>query len=280
MRLIIVSGLSGSGKTVCLRLLEDWGFYCIDNLPLTLLPLLAQSVDESYKNIAVSIDVRNIPADLDSFDAIVSKLKKTYHSVETLFFDASNETLLKRFSETRRKHPLTDDHTSLSEAITQERSLLNSIIDVADLHVDTSRLNVHELRDYLLERVTHTPQKLSILLQSFGFKYGVPADVDYVFDIRCLPNPHWVPGLDNYTGTDQVVMDFLEKQPAVAQMFADIKQYLERWLPAFEISSRRYMTIAIGCTGGQHRSVYMIERLAECLREQRDKIQVHHRELS
>jgi UPF0042 nucleotide-binding protein len=281
MRLIIISGRSGSGKSVCLHVLEDMGFYCIDNLPIGLLPELPEQMNYLHRHAAVSIDARNLPADLNRFDDILTRLKTTADQYEVLFFDADDATLLKRFSETRRKHPLTSETVSLHEALKQEQQLLEPIAISADLRIDTSCLNVLQLRDLLRLRIQPINQQgLSILIESFGYKFGVPRDADYVFDVRCLPNPYWQIELRPYTGLDKPIIDFLEAQPSTQLLLNNFTQFLQPWLPQYEHDNRRYMTIAVGCTGGQHRSVYVASKLASYFTKLFDTVQLRHRELT
>ncbi len=266
MRLVIVSGLSGSGKSVALRTLEDLGFYCIDNLPLFLLKDLAlgleDAADEVFSDTAVGVDARSNPAALQNLPALIQAAQARGVECQVVFLDAHTDTLIRRFSETRRSHPLTHQERPLAEAIKLERKLLEPIRQVADIRIDTTLTNVHELRDLMRVRLAGgASPKASILLQSFGFKHGVPHDVDFLFDVRCLPNPHWEAALKPLTGRDQPVMEFLEAAPDVLAMRDDIAAYFDRWIPRFETDGRFYLTIAIGCTGGQHRSVYLVESL-------------------
>ncbi len=287
MRLFVVSGTSGAGKSVVLDVLEDLGFYCIDNLPASLLPAFADEMVKAdrhhpYEDAAVGIDVRNLANDLASFPTILKELRGRTLECKVLFLDADDATLLKRFSETRRRHPLTRGGITLAEAIRHERLLLEQISLNADLRVDTSHTNVHQLRDLVRARVGRSGDgTMSVLFKSFGYKHGVPVDADYVFDVRCLPNPHWEPRLRPLTGKDPEVIEFLEHQPQVDRLFGSIKTFLEAWLPQFEAEDRSYMTVAIGCTGGQHRSVYIVERLAAHFSSiGRTKALSRHRELS
>ncbi len=263
MKLIIVSGRSGSGKSTALHVLEDLGFYCIDNLPIGLLfPLTREAATQEapgrLKKMAVSIDARNLSAELANFETIYQQLKQTGVEVEIIFLDADEQSLLQRFHATRRKHPLSDDKTSLREAITNEKQLLEPLSKLADLYVNTTGLSMYELRDMIKQRVAgRKDQELALLFQSFGFKHGVPVDSDYVFDVRCLPNPYWDTSLRKHTGVDQPVIEFLEREPLTRQMVDDVTGFLNTWLPSFADSNRSYMTISIGCTGGQHRSVYV-----------------------
>lgn len=286
MKMLVISGLSGSGKSIALQALEDMDFYCVDNLPLGLLPSFAEQMiktagQRSSENIAVSIDARNVTHDLQYFQDILDELKKMDIACEVIFIEADDSTLLIRFSETRRKHPLTKPDMPLVEAITAERELLSAISTNADLHIDTTKTNVHQLRDIIRERVAKKGiLPLSMQFVSFGYKRGIPADVDFVFDARCLPNPHWDPRLRTLTGKHPDVIGFLEQQPVVVRMYEDIKSFLERWIPNFEAENRSYMTIAVGCTGGQHRSVYLVETLAGYFRKTHEKVLTRHRELS
>jgi len=286
MKMLIISGLSGSGKSIALQALEDMNYYCVDNLPLGLLPNFAAQMiktagQRSSENIAVSIDARNVTHDLQYFEKILDELKKMSITCEVIFIEADDSTLLIRFSETRRKHPLTNPKLPLIEAITAERKLLSTISSNADLHIDTTRTNVHQLRDIIRERVAKKGIiPLSMQFVSFGYKRGIPADVDFVFDARCLPNPHWDPRLRSLTGKHPDVVSFLEQQPVVMRMYDDIKTFLERWIPGFEAENRSYMTIAVGCTGGQHRSVYLVEALAACFKKTHENVLTRHRELS
>lgn len=285
-KFFIVSGTSGSGKTIALQVLEDLGFYCIDNLPASLMPEMASRLtntaqqDRPVKNYAISIDSRNqdfIGNLKDSFDSL-SGLDIEFHIV---FLDANDRTLLKRFSETRRKHPLSDQQTSLVEAIAKERTLLAHIADIAHQHINTSNSTPHELRSTIRNQAaTMGEQSLTLLFHSFGFKYGNPNDADFVFDVRCLPNPYWHKELKELTGLDAEIIDFLSKQQLCQDMFEHIKQFIEHWLPCFIDDNRNYITVAIGCTGGKHRSVYMAEQLQSYfLANSTIQTLVRHREL-
>jgi RNase adapter protein RapZ len=279
MRLIIVSGRSGAGRSVTLNVLEDLGYYCIDNLPLDLLFELFQKLRTHYEKIAVSIDARNLMQASAKLENVLQTLKTNYESCDIIFLDAENKTLLKRFTETRRKHPLTNEKTTLNEALNIEQTLLQPIADHANLKIETSHLNVHQLRDLIISRIKHHNPKLSILLQSFGYKYGTPMDSDFIFDVRCLPNPYWEKELTNLIGSDKKVIKFLEEFPQVTKMYESIKVFLDDWLETFAAENRKYLTISIGCTGGQHRSVYLIEKLKQHLEQQWQNISVRHREL-
>ena len=283
MRLVIVSGLSGSGKSVALNVLEDAGFYCIDNIPVGLLRSFVKEIeprqDPDYDQVSVGLDARNIP-DVAQLPGLINELRKSGSGCEVVFLQASDDVLLSRFSETRRKHPLTSDDISLPEALAKERQLLSPIIDMADLIIDTSSTTVYDLRDLLRDRIANRDQAtLSILIESFGYKHGLPADADFVFDVRCLPNPYWEHKLRPLNGRDQPVRDFLGAEAQVQEMISDIEAFLSRWIPRYQSFQRSYLTIAIGCTGGQHRSVYIAEALAERLMTAHGPIQTHHDEL-
>lgn len=283
MQLVIISGRSGSGKSTALHQLEDEGYYCIDNLPVALLPALVEEASRPefghFRGAAVCIDARNPWRNLEDFSAIVESLPGTVTS-EILFLDAQDSVLIKRFSETRRKHPLSNEHMPLAEAIERERQLLEPIASAAALVLDTSQMTIYELRDAVRQRlVGDLSGSMSILIQSFGFKRGVPTDADLVFDVRMLPNPHWVKELRLQNGLDEGVRVFLEAQPLTDELFESIRQYLDRWLPHYRNSNRSYMTVAIGCTGGQHRSVYLAARLFRHYQPQFPQIHIRHREL-
>lgn len=282
MELIIVTGLSGSGKSIALRVLEDSGYYCIDNLPATLLPQISHHLDSTNQHkVAISIDSRS--AALEALPNAIEILKSGGISVQVLFLESSVETLVKRFSETRRKHPLSDDTTTLAESISHERDLLAGLVGIGN-HIDTSNLSANTLRNHIRELILHADKNQEntgpvLLFNSFGFKNGIPLDADFVFDVRSLPNPHYDPILRPLTGKDQPVKEFLEKQPAVIEMLADIQHYVEKWLPSFDTDNRSYLTVAIGCTGGQHRSVYFVEQLSAYFKQQKQKVIIRHREL-
>ena len=285
MRLIIVSGRSGSGKSTALDVLEDNGFYCIDNLPAGLLPDLAERTlmhtELLHPQIAVSIDARNLPSQLKRFPELLADVRARHIQCDVIYLDADDETLLKRFSETRRRHPLTNESRSLAEAIADESLLLGPITDLADLKIDTTRLNLYQLRDSLKLRLLNQPEPgTAFLIESFGFKRGMPVDADLVFDVRCLPNPYWKPDLRDFSGLDQPVVEYLSSQPDVEEMYQDIFSYLNKWLPRFAASNRAYVTVAIGCTGGHHRSVYLANRLGDALKPILKNVQTRHRDLS
>lgn len=289
MKLIIISGLSGSGKTVALHTLEDEDYYCVDNLPVGLLPqfvaqLLSQRV-QLYDDIAIGIDARSNSDDLRQFNSIIKDIQQSDVSdkieIEIVYLQAELDTLIKRFSDTRRKHPLTRKGLPLSEAIEVEKNLLKDVASAANLYIDTTYTNIHELRDYIKERVVKRQKSnLSLLFQSFGFKNGAPSDSDFVFDVRCLPNPHWEPNLRALTGQDPEVIAFLQEQDDVQQMLQHIKDYLNFVIPKFIKQNRYYLTVSIGCTGGQHRSVFIAETLHDDFRSHLEHASIHHRELS
>ena len=285
MRLIIVSGLSGSGKSVALHVLEDLGFYCIDNLPAALLKSLLDEVtqhgEQSTNRIAVGVDARNRLSDLESLPEFIGELRKVNVQTDVLFLQASDDILLKRYGETRRKHPLADRGIELRAAIASERELLGPVINSADLVIDTSRTSVYELAEIIRERVDRRETgMLSVLIESFGYKHGIPADADFVFDLRCLPNPYWTTELRALTGQDEAVQNFLNEQAQFQRMYEDILSFLSRWIPEYVSFDRAYLTIALGCTGGQHRSVYMVDKLAAALREKHDPLLTRHNEIS
>jgi RNase adapter protein RapZ len=284
VKLLIVSGRSGSGKSTALNILEDQGYYCIDNLPASLLTALVERVTHQSADlarIAVSIDARNIPSDLQKVPAIIHELDLSQLQPEIIFLDANSPTLIKRFSESRRKHPLTTEQIGLQEAINMERELLEPISALASLAVDTSNLSLRQLGDIIKGRIVERKNNtLALLFQSFGYKNGVPIDADFVFDIRCLPNPYWDLNLRALSGQDEPVKAYLGAHAEVEEMYQDISQFLQKWLPRFEESNRSYMTVAIGCTGGQHRSVYLTEKLREFFSGSITNVQVMHRELS
>lgn len=279
MKLIIVSGRSGSGKSISLHVLEDLGYYCIDNLPASLLPTLLKHVRQNYDRIAIGIDARNLPTDLDRLHQVIEQIRQAGETCEVIYLDADDNALLKRFSETRRKHPLTSSTVSLSEAIEQEKKLLEPVAYLADLRIDTTHLTLHQLCEIISERVHKHQSKLSLLIVSFGYKFGVPPDSDYVFDVRCLPNPYWLSELRPFDGRDIKIQTFLREQPMTQRLLTSIQQFLDTWIPCYEEDNRNYMTVAIGCTGGQHRSVFIAEQLSEHFTAQGKNVQLRHREL-
>ena len=268
MRIIILSGLSGSGKSVALHMLEDLGFYCIDNIPAALLkPFISytvRSLESTYERAAIGLDARNTAAEIATVPQLIDELRRSGIECEAIFLLASEEELLRRFAETRRKHPMSRDNVDLREAMAMERQLLEPIVYAADLVVDTSKMGVHTLRDLIHQRVEQRSiGRLSITFESFGFKHGIPGDADFVFDARSLPNPYWEPSLRKLTGRDPEVIRFLEGHTNVATLIADIAGFIRARVPEYQASNRGYLTVAVGCTGGQHRSVYIVERLAE-----------------
>jgi RNase adapter protein RapZ len=283
-RLIIVSGLSGAGKTVVLNSLEDLSFYTIDNLPISLLSELISQFSKDDTDlpglIAIGIDARNKKKYLDQLPEKIKSFLNKRVKIELIYIDANDEILTKRFSETRRKHPLSSDQMSLLDAIHKEREITLEISQVSDLHIDTSFMQLKELRDIVCERIARRKKSiLSLQLISFGYKNGIPKDSDFIFDLRCLPNPYWEKFLREYSGKDEPVIEFLLKQKSVTQMLSDLEIFLERWLPRFEMDNRSYLTIGFGCTGGHHRSVFIVEQLAKkFVREQRQVI-IRHRDL-
>jgi len=283
-RLIIVSGLSGAGKTVALNTLEDLGFYCIDNLPISLLREFVRQVSGStiqIKNeIAIGIDARSPERDIVDLPAQIALLKEQELDIELIFIEASDDVLTRRFSETRRKHPLSSDTVSLSDAIRKERRIMEDLLEHADMRIDTSHTLMHELRDLVRKRIANRPiPSLSIQFTSFGYKHGIPRDSDFVFDARCLPNPHWNPEFRGLTGRDRPVVEFLDRQDQVAEMVDQVRVFLDRWIPEYEAGNRSYLCVAVGCTGGHHRSVYIIEKLSDYFRSQGKHVIVNHRDI-
>lgn len=280
MHLVIISGRSGSGKTIALHALEDLGYYCVDNIPVGLLPALDKEIGNIQTKIAVSIDSRNLPTEMSYFKEVIAGLKQTRQSCDILYLDADENILLNRYSETRRKHPLARAGVSLREAIRQEHQLLAPIASIADFIFDTSKISQHVLHRLIRDRVEHCRKgQMQVLLQSFGFKYSLPPDSDFVFDVRCLPNPYWETKLRALTGLDLAVQQYLASQPDVNKMLHDIADFVESWLPVFQADNRSYLTVSIGCTGGKHRSVYLVEQLSKRLALVLDNVLVRHREL-
>ena len=283
MHILIISGLSGSGKSIALNLLEDAAYYCVDNLPPQLLqPLVDQLGQQGYRKIAVAIDIRG-GGGIETLPQQLENLRAQKHDVQFLFLDSKTETLRKRYSETRRRHPLASDQRTLSESIAEERIRLARVAELGH-HIDTSDLKPNALREWIRQFITangdnHEPQTLTLSFESFGFKHGLPLDAELVFDVRCLPNPHYEPELRPLTGRDQPVIDFLEAEPDVLRMRDDIARFVETWLPAYIRDNRSYLTVGIGCTGGQHRSVYIAEWLAQHFAG-RARVLVRHRELT
>ncbi len=283
MKLIIVSGLSGSGKSVALHTLEDEGFYCIDNLPGCLLPSLIEKVRATYlklyDRVAISIDARGEPEDLKDFPKIKQQIEQYGIDVEVLYLHTENNRLMQRFSETRRRHPLAVAGIPLTTAIDNERLILSEVAAHATLTIDTTQMTLHQLRQRIKSSVAKTSNSLSLQLQSFGFKHGTPGDADFMFDVRCLPNPHWDKSLRGHTGCEDVVIKFLEAHNEVNDMFLSIRDFLDKWIPSFQNENRAYLSVCVGCTGGRHRSVYMIQKLYAYFNERLSDVSLLHREL-
>lgn len=279
VQLVLITGLSGSGKSVALNALEDAGYYCVDNLPVSLLPELVAVLSRAgYSSVALSIDVRSGEG-LGRLPQQLTELRGAGTDVKVLFLEAKDDTLIQRFSETRRRHPLADGQRTLPESIARERELLEQIEDVSH-HIDTSELSPNALRNWVREFIEVPTAGLTLLFESFAYKYGVPLDTDMVFDVRCLPNPHYDPKLRPFTGRDEPVVEFCRNDPAVRKMLEDIRRFVDEWLPCFDRNSRSYLTVGIGCTGGRHRSVYLAEELAAYFRTRHGRVLVRHRELS
>lgn len=284
MKLLIVSGLSGSGKSIALETLEDCGYYCIDNLPITLLEDVINHVmlvdKKLYAKTAIGIDARNQSGSLANFSESLNLIRDKGITCDVIFMQAEEATLLKRYSETRRRHPLTDLNLPLKEALKIEREMLTPIARHASVIIDTSRTHYHQLRELIREQIGERDTKqISLQFQSFGFKHGVPLDADFVFDARSLPNPYWIPELRGLSGKDQPVIDFLKQQDLVVEFLGDIAGFLQRWIPRFEAEGRSYLTVALGCTGGQHRSVYLVDALVGHFTDDYFNVIVRHREL-
>lgn len=283
IHLIVLTGMSGGGKTVALRALEDLEFYCVDNLPTALLPQLVQAVlqdpGSARRRIAVGTDVRNRGEDFQHLPAVFSDLAAAGVQVHLIFLDCRDEVLIKRYSETRRRHPLALRGMSLADAIATERRLLRPLMAIAEKVIDSSELNVHQLRRLVATGYAQATEGLTLMFQSFAFRRGLPLDADFVFDARCLPNPHWHPPLRPLSGKDGPVREFLDAEPLVGEYFADTARWLDAWLPRFEQDDRSYVTISVGCTGGRHRSVYLVEKLAAHYRAKREGVLTFHREL-
>ena len=280
MKLVLVSGRSGSGKSVLLRMLEDLGYYCVDNLPLPMMGTLLKELSSNTQLVAISVDIRNLP---EKESELTKHLTFLPEGVELLsfFLNSTDEVLLKRYNETRRLHPLSHDNISLKEAIELEGRLLEPLANIVDHYIDTSSLNIYDLNDQVREILLgNLDKELMINFESFGFKHGMPIEADFMFDVRFLPNPHWEPDLRPMTGLDKPVQDFLNERPMVNLFIKQIEDLLETWLPDLERNNRSYLTIAIGCTGGQHRSVYITERLVAHFKESKHKVNARHRELN
>ncbi len=282
MKLVIISGLSGAGKTIALQSLEDRGAYCIDNLPFTLLPAVIEQMRnfaDEYEYIALGVDARNLALqDISSLPATLAAMQMDY---EVVFLTASDTCLIQRYRETRRKHPFAKADRDLSEAIIYERQLLSDLVALSTMQIDTGHLSIYELRELISLRVGFQAKNgIPLLLQSFGFKYGIPQDVDFVFDVRCLPNPYWQPNLRSFTGLDTEVQDYLSTQSSVGPLLTQLQQFLDVWIAEFQHEQRNYLSIAIGCTGGHHRSVFVVSQLEQYFRTQQRELLVRHRELS
>jgi UPF0042 nucleotide-binding protein len=277
--------MSGSGKTIALRTLEDLNFYCVDNLPIEMLPQFVQHIsadNKAYSRVSVGIDIRNSEDSLSHLPEIIKTINSSGIRVNVIFLNSDDNTILERYSETRRSHPLSSKQHkySLTEAIKLERSLMEPLATAADLLIDTSKTTAAQLRHKIWKQVSeHNSDKVSILLESFAFKRGVPFDADFVFDARCLPNPFWQKELREYCGKDRPIIEFLESKEMVNEFYKDISSLIKKWIPSFEEHDRSYITIAIGCTGGKHRSVFLIEKLAQELQNTRQHLLVQHREL-
>ncbi len=284
MQLTIISGLSGAGKSVALHTLEDEGFYCIDNLPNSMLIDLAKKMSQdssAYENVAVGIDARGEVDLLSQFHSTLSLVSSLGVETNVVFLDAQDDTLVTRFSETRRKHPLSQSGAPLDAALTAERAMLASVEQSADVRIDTTNLNLHQLREVIRKRVIGLNRSpVNVLLQSFGFKHGPPYGTDFMFDVRCLPNPYWSSPLRPLTGRDAPVAEFLEQHDPVNRMVDDISNFFVNWTPIFEAENRAYLTVSVGCTGGRHRSVYVVEKVQEKIKSKIDQISVKHREIS
>ncbi|MET0330488.1 MAG: RNase adapter RapZ [Dyella sp.] len=282
-RVVVLTGMSGGGKTVALRALEDLEFYCVDNLPTALLPQLVAAASEGgggkHRRIAVGVDVRNRSEDFRRMPAVLSELAAAGVEVHLIFLDSRDEVLIKRYSETRRRHPLSAQGLSLADAIAEERRLLRPLATIAEKVIDSSDLNVHQLRRLIATGYAQATEGMTLMFESFAFKRGLPLDADFVFDARCLPNPHWQPSLRPLSGKDAPVREYLDAQPLVTEYFNDTARWLDAWLPRFEHDDRSYVTISIGCTGGRHRSVYLVEKLAAHYRVKRDNVLIFHREV-
>ncbi|GAA4498466.1 RNase adapter RapZ [Pseudaeromonas paramecii] len=281
MKLIVVSGRSGSGKTIALRVLEDLGYYCVDNLPVSLLPQLVAELRGKFEEMAVSIDVRNLPEQSEDLERILGLLRQASDLEFTSFFiDADNPILIRRYSETRRLHPLSRKQLTLEQAIQHETALLSPLSTSADLRIDTSHLSIHDLSEQIRERVLGKKEKeLVLVFESFGFKYGIAKDADFVFDARFLPNPHWIAELRPLTGKDEPVRRYLRSHADVMQYIQQIETLLSNWLPHLERNNRSYVTLAVGCTGGQHRSVFIVEQLAARFTAAGKTVQIRHHSL-
>lgn len=279
MDLVIISGRSGAGKSIALRALEDIGYYCIDNLPLFLIPQLIEKLATSQQTIAISVDIRNIPLQPQELETTLDQLPQSCNT-KIIYLDADRNTLIRRYSDTRRVHPLSKDNLSLEGAIDLEKERLEPLFQHANFVIDTTNLSTHQLAEKLREFVRGTANKdLQIIIKSFGFKYGIPQDADYIFDVRFLPNPHWEAKLRPLTGLDQPIIDFLRQFDVVREFLYSTRSYIETWLPLLEQNNRSYLTICIGCTGGKHRSVYIAQQLADYFQAKGKNIKIQHNSL-
>ena len=279
MEIIIISGRSGSGKSVALRALEDAGYYCVDNIPLDLLPQLTDILSQSQSSVAISLDIRNIPNSANTLEQTLNTLQK-YHQLKIIFLEADRGTLIRRYSDSRRLHPLSLKDLSLEAAIDEEYRYLEPLIQHANFIIDTTHLSTHTLAERLREFLRgNSDKELKIVVESFGFKYGIPLDADYVFDVRFLPNPHWDPTLRPMTGLDAPVAEFLNSHTQVNEFIYLTRNYIDTWLPMLEKNNRSYLTIAIGCTGGKHRSVYIAQQLGEYFQAKGKIVQIQHKSL-
>ena len=280
--LVLITGLSGGGKSTALRAIEDLGYYCVDNLPAALLPEFATQIKHGaaiYARVALGVDARSPEPDLREIPAWLEGLAGSGIDCRMLFLDADSKAIIKRFSETRRRHPLTSDNRALPQAIEREIALLAGLRQRADWVIDTSDTNIHQLRRQVWKCIDAEDESMTIVLESFAFKRGVPQDVDFIFDARILPNPHWVDDLRDFSGLDEPVRKWLDQDESVERMITDVLQFLKTWLPEFRHSQRTYVTVGIGCTGGRHRSVYLVDRLAQGLGQDFGSVLIHHREL-
>ncbi|WP_118803272.1 RNase adapter RapZ [Haemophilus haemolyticus] len=279
MEIIIISGRSGAGKSVALRALEDSGYYCVDNIPLDLLPQLTDILSQSQSSVAISLDIRNIPNSANTLEQTLNTLQK-YHQLKIIFLEADRSTLIRRYSDSRRLHPLSLKDLSLEAAIDEEYRYLEPLIQHANFIIDTTHLSTHTLAERLREFLRgNSDKELKIVVESFGFKYGIPLDADYVFDVRFLPNPHWDPTLRPMTGLDVPVAEFLNSHTQVNEFIYLTRNYIDTWLPMLEKNNRSYLTIAIGCTGGKHRSVYIAQQLGEYFQAKGKIVQIQHKSL-
>ena len=279
MEIIIISGRSGAGKSVALRALEDAGYYCVDNIPLDLLPQLTDILSQSQSSVAISLDIRNIPNSSNTLEQTLNTLQK-YHQLKIIFLEADRGTLIRRYSDSRRLHPLSLKDLSLEVAIDEEYRYLEPLIQHANFIIDTTHLSTHTLAERLREFLRgNSDKELKIVVESFGFKYGIPLDADYVFDVRFLPNPHWDPTLRPMTGLDTPVAEFLNSHTQVNEFIYLTRNYIDTWLPMLEKNNRSYLTIAIGCTGGKHRSVYIAQQLGEYFQAKGKIVQIQHKSL-